>query len=167
MHAQHIRFTIPNGALVFTLKANRGLPWDNTGAQMQSRGRSRRWPWLPYHSVLLQILLLPAPRTLLLLLLLLLNSTRTETTSIADGESNNQGHCTSAWSCTQKGAKGQLRRYLLYTVNSGEGFNLARDVFLRVAALASSLQESRTHERWTVVLPPFNSPHVGDRNVPW
>ncbi|RWS30061.1 GDP-fucose protein O-fucosyltransferase 2-like protein [Leptotrombidium deliense] len=47
------------------------------------------------------------------------------------------------------GAHGQ-RKYLLYEVNVGEGFNLRRDVYLRMAILIQSLGEE-----WTLVLPPF------------
>lgn len=53
-------------------------------------------------------------------------------------------------------------RYLLYTVNGGEGFNLARDVFVRVSALWRHLAATRPHERWVVVLPPFTNPHWRD-----
>jgi hypothetical protein len=45
-------------------------------------------------------------------------------------------------------------RYLLYTVNPGEGFNLGRDVFLRVGALMDKLTTEST-DNWTLVLPPW------------
>uniref|UniRef100_UPI00358F2B64 GDP-fucose protein O-fucosyltransferase 2 isoform X2 n=1 Tax=Myxine glutinosa TaxID=7769 RepID=UPI00358F2B64 len=44
------------------------------------------------------------------------------------------------------------RRFLLYDVNPGEGFNLRRDVYIRVAALVKRLE--RTSD-WTLVLPPW------------
>ncbi len=41
-------------------------------------------------------------------------------------------------------------RYLLYSVNPGEGFNLARDVFMRVAMLMDKLKEE-SPDTWTLV----------------
>ena len=43
-------------------------------------------------------------------------------------------------------------RYLLYSVNPQEGFNLRRDVYLRVANLVKLLNDK---EPWTLVLPPW------------
>ncbi|KAK3596005.1 hypothetical protein CHS0354_032523 [Potamilus streckersoni] len=43
-------------------------------------------------------------------------------------------------------------RYLLYDVNPGEGFNLRRDVYIRVANLVKVLNED---EPWILVLPPW------------
>ncbi|VDI04160.1 peptide-O-fucosyltransferase, partial [Mytilus galloprovincialis] len=43
-------------------------------------------------------------------------------------------------------------RYLVYDVNPGEGFNLRRDVFMRVANLVKLLNED---EPWVLVLPPW------------
>lgn len=43
-------------------------------------------------------------------------------------------------------------RYLLYDVNVGEGFNLRRDVHMRVANLVKSLNKI---EPWILVLPPW------------
>ncbi|CAI9727350.1 Hypothetical predicted protein [Octopus vulgaris] len=45
-------------------------------------------------------------------------------------------------------------RYLLYDVNHGEGFNLRRDVYMRVANLAKSLNAI---EPWVLVLPPWGN----------
>jgi len=39
-------------------------------------------------------------------------------------------------------------RYLLYDVNPSEGFNLRRDVYLRMAVLVAHL---RTFQPWTLV----------------
>ncbi|XP_023240555.1 GDP-fucose protein O-fucosyltransferase 2-like isoform X1 [Centruroides sculpturatus] len=47
------------------------------------------------------------------------------------------------------------RRYLLYDVNPGEGFNLRRDVYMRIAALAKKIREVRLQEDWILVLPPW------------
>ncbi|KAF0289220.1 GDP-fucose protein O-fucosyltransferase 2 [Amphibalanus amphitrite] len=41
------------------------------------------------------------------------------------------------------------KRYLLYDVNPGEGFNLRRDVYMRVAVAVARLRG------WTLVLPPW------------
>lgn len=46
-------------------------------------------------------------------------------------------------------------RYLLYSVNPGEGFNLRRDVYMRAATL---VKELRKKEDWALVLPPW--PHL-------
>ena len=60
-------------------------------------------------------------------------------------------------------------RYLLYSVNPGEGFNLRRDVHMRAASLVNQLREE---EDWVLVLPPW--PHlyhwksrIEQSNVPW
>ena len=60
-------------------------------------------------------------------------------------------------------------RYLLYSVNPGEGFNLRRDVHVRVANLVKKLREK---EDWILVLPPW--PHLyhwksqfDQNNLPW
>uniref|UniRef100_A0A8C4N4N7 GDP-fucose protein O-fucosyltransferase 2 n=1 Tax=Eptatretus burgeri TaxID=7764 RepID=A0A8C4N4N7_EPTBU len=42
--------------------------------------------------------------------------------------------------------------FLLYDVNPGEGFNLRRDVYMRVASLVKRLERSSD---WTLVLPPW------------
>ena len=55
-------------------------------------------------------------------------------------------------------------RYITYTVNYGEGFNLRRDVYLRAVSLVLSLRRE-TDLNWTLVLPPWprlyhwKSPH--------
>lgn len=60
-------------------------------------------------------------------------------------------------------------RYLLYSVNPGEGFNLRRDVHVKVANLVKKLREK---EDWILVLPPW--PHLyhwksqfDQYNLPW
>ena len=60
-------------------------------------------------------------------------------------------------------------RYRLYSVNPGEGFNLRRDVHVRVANLVKELREK---EDWILVLPPW--PHLyhwksqfDQTNLPW
>ncbi len=47
-------------------------------------------------------------------------------------------------------------RYLLYSVNLGEGFNLRRDVHMRAATLLKELRGSGRD--WVLVLPPW--PHL-------
>ncbi|XP_077864434.1 GDP-fucose protein O-fucosyltransferase 2-like isoform X2 [Saccoglossus kowalevskii] len=62
------------------------------------------------------------------------------------------------------------RRYLLYDVNPGEGFNLRRDVYMRVANLVKKLQD---HQDWTLVLPPWGriyhwqSRHIAQMKIAW
>lgn len=47
-------------------------------------------------------------------------------------------------------SNGKLGRYLLYDINPGEGFNLRRDVYMRIASLVKNL---RKHGDWTLVGP--------------
>lgn len=60
-------------------------------------------------------------------------------------------------------------RYLIYDVNPGEGFNLRRDVYLRVANLVKLLLEK---QKWVLVLPPWRrlyhwrSP-IHQTGLPW
>ncbi|CAJ0931277.1 unnamed protein product, partial [Mesorhabditis belari] len=59
-------------------------------------------------------------------------------------------------------------RYLIYDVNPGEGFNLRRDVYMRVANAVRTLREKG--EDFVLVLPPWGGLyHWGDRAVrlPW
>lgn len=47
-------------------------------------------------------------------------------------------------------------KYILYDVNHGEGFNLRRDVYVRMANLIHSLRENKeTDSNWILVLPPW------------
>lgn len=60
-------------------------------------------------------------------------------------------------------------RYLLYEVNPGEGFNLRRDVYIRMANLVRFLNDD---ELWTLVLPPWNRLYhwrsaVKQSQIPW
>ncbi|TFJ99905.1 tyrosine-protein phosphatase non-receptor type substrate 1-like [Platysternon megacephalum] len=62
------------------------------------------------------------------------------------------------------------RTYLLYDVNPPEGFNLRRDVYIRVASLIKTLLKS---EAWVLVLPPWGrlyhwqSPDIHQVRIPW
>ncbi|XP_007452568.1 PREDICTED: GDP-fucose protein O-fucosyltransferase 2 [Lipotes vexillifer] len=62
------------------------------------------------------------------------------------------------------------RRYLLYDVNPPEGFNLRRDVYIRVASLLKTLLKT---EEWVLVLPPWGrlyhwrSPDIRQVRIPW
>lgn len=61
-------------------------------------------------------------------------------------------------------------RYLLYDVNPGEGFNLRRDVYMRVTNLVKELNKE---EPWVLVLPPWGrlyhwkSPDLEQIKIPW
>lgn len=63
-----------------------------------------------------------------------------------------------------------LGRYLLYDVNPPEGFNLRRDVYIRVASLLKTLLKT---EEWVLVLPPWGrlyhwqSPDIHQVRIPW
>lgn len=59
--------------------------------------------------------------------------------------------------CTQETCREGRRndeRYLLYDVNPGEGFNLRRDVYIRVANLIRKLNDV---DNWVLVLPPWGN----------
>ncbi|XP_064332727.1 GDP-fucose protein O-fucosyltransferase 2 isoform X1 [Camelus dromedarius] len=62
------------------------------------------------------------------------------------------------------------RRYLLYDVNPPEGFNLRRDVYIRIASLLKTLLKT---EDWVLVLPPWGrlyhwqSPDIHQVRIPW
>ncbi|XP_072020609.1 GDP-fucose protein O-fucosyltransferase 2-like isoform X2 [Amphiura filiformis] len=64
----------------------------------------------------------------------------------------------------------KARRFLLYDVNPGEGFNLRRDVYMRMANLVGALGET---EDWTLVLPPWGriyhwqNRHLDQVRIPW
>lgn len=49
------------------------------------------------------------------------------------------------------------KKFLLYDVNFGEGFNLRRDVYMRVANTVRSLRDSG--ENYILVLPPWGRLH--------
>ncbi|KFM60123.1 GDP-fucose protein O-fucosyltransferase 2, partial [Stegodyphus mimosarum] len=51
--------------------------------------------------------------------------------------------------------KHRNKRYLLYEVNPGEGFNLRRDVYMRMAVLVKRLNEEDLLNTWVLVLPPW------------
>ncbi|PIO28860.1 hypothetical protein AB205_0076930 [Aquarana catesbeiana] len=61
-------------------------------------------------------------------------------------------------------------RYLLYDVNPPEGFNLRRDVYIRMASLLKTLRKS---SEWVLVLPPWGrlyhwqSPDIHQIRIPW
>ncbi|XP_070980005.1 GDP-fucose protein O-fucosyltransferase 2-like isoform X1 [Oncorhynchus clarkii lewisi] len=61
-------------------------------------------------------------------------------------------------------------RYLLYDVNPPEGFNLRRDVYIRMASLVKTL---RRHGDWVLVLPPWGrlyhwqSPDIHQTRILW
>ncbi|XP_037077855.1 GDP-fucose protein O-fucosyltransferase 2-like [Pollicipes pollicipes] len=66
-------------------------------------------------------------------------------------------YCSSEQACFKDGSCDETTssvydRYLLYDVNPGEGFNLRRDVYMRVASAVARLS-GRGH--WTLVLPPW------------
>ncbi|GIY51518.1 GDP-fucose protein O-fucosyltransferase 2 [Caerostris darwini] len=58
------------------------------------------------------------------------------------------------------------KRYLLYDVNPGEGFNLRRDVYMRIATLVKQLNQNDKTSLWILVLPPWGPLyHWKSRNV--
>ncbi|NXT22101.1 OFUT2 fucosyltransferase, partial [Syrrhaptes paradoxus] len=77
------------------------------------------------------------------------------------------GHTTSS---LPTAAAAPRTRYLLYDVNPPEGFNLRRDVYIRIASLLKTLLKS---ENWVLVLPPWGrlyhwqSPDILQVRIPW
>ncbi|XP_061579709.1 GDP-fucose protein O-fucosyltransferase 2 [Cololabis saira] len=62
-------------------------------------------------------------------------------------------------------------RYLLYDVNPPEGFNLRRDVYIRMASLVKTLRKEG--DDWVLVVPPWGrlyhwqSPKIDQIRIPW
>ena len=61
------------------------------------------------------------------------------------------------------------RRYLIYDVNPGEGFNLRRDVYMRVANMMKILREK---QNWILVVPPWRKLYhwrseIEQNAIPW
>lgn len=46
-------------------------------------------------------------------------------------------------------------KYILYDINPGEGFNLRRDVYMRMAVFVRKLNFEAPEMRWVLVLPPW------------
>ncbi|KAM9630034.1 LOW QUALITY PROTEIN: GDP-fucose protein O-fucosyltransferase 2-like [Morphnus guianensis] len=127
----------------------RGRPgW--RGAGMAAQGRGRR--------------LLPPPLLLLgLAALALLPPSAAQPPPVA----LRAGHAASSLPAA---AAAPRTRYLLYDVNPPEGFNLRRDVYIRIASLLKTLLKS---ENWVLVLPPWGrlyhwqSPDIPQVRIPW
>ncbi|XP_011149971.1 GDP-fucose protein O-fucosyltransferase 2 isoform X2 [Harpegnathos saltator] len=66
------------------------------------------------------------------------------------------------------------KRYILYDVNPPEGFNLRRDVYIRIAVFLKKLIERNKEVQWQLVLAPWGnlyhwrSKHIGQQElIPW
>ncbi|KAK2577524.1 hypothetical protein KPH14_003615 [Odynerus spinipes] len=66
------------------------------------------------------------------------------------------------------------KRYILYDVNPAEGFNLRRDVYVRIAVFVKNLNEKDKENEWYLVLPPWgnlyhwHSKDIGPQiQLPW
>ena len=79
--------------------------------------------------------IMSSKRGLLFLLLLPLITSTSENKSPADAEKRVQ--------------------YILYDVNPGEGFNLRRDVYMRMAVFVKKLNKAFPQSYWVLVLPPW------------
>lgn len=114
--------------------------------------------------------LLLSPRALYLTLFLI-NLTQTVVenefcdTPDEDANSNNKCNVQSRYS---------RNRYILYDVNPAEGFNLRRDVYVRVAVFINNLIKQEEEFKWHLVLPPWGnlyhwqSKHIGSQvRLPW
>ncbi|KAJ8686397.1 hypothetical protein QAD02_022191 [Eretmocerus hayati] len=95
-------------------------------------------------------------------------------------EASQSGYC-SETSGTDRGkeCKSALshfspKRYILYNVNAPEGFNLRRDVYIRVATFVNKLVTDEPNYHWKLVLPPWGdlyhwrSTDAGpQKQIPW
>ncbi|OQV20837.1 GDP-fucose protein O-fucosyltransferase 2 [Hypsibius exemplaris] len=65
------------------------------------------------------------------------------------------------------------KRFILYDVNPGEGFNLRRDVYLRAAVFVKALNVNDEKSEWTLVLPPWGPLYhwkrrdLNQEGLPW
>ncbi|XP_063984607.1 GDP-fucose protein O-fucosyltransferase 2 isoform X2 [Diachasmimorpha longicaudata] len=66
------------------------------------------------------------------------------------------------------------KRYILYDVNPPEGFNLRRDVYVRMAVFIHNLNQADKIYQWNLVLPPWDhlyhwrSHDIGEQSgIPW
>ncbi|XP_011503317.1 PREDICTED: GDP-fucose protein O-fucosyltransferase 2, partial [Ceratosolen solmsi marchali] len=59
--------------------------------------------------------------------------------------------------CTSRQSYLSNKRYFLYDVNPPEGFNLRRDVYIRVATFLKQLIKDDKIFQWNVVLPPWGN----------
>lgn len=63
--------------------------------------------------------------------------------------------------------------YLLYEINAPEGFNLRRDVYIRLAVFLNRLQQKQNQQNIRLVLPPWRrlyhwrSHHLHQDHLPW
>nr|XP_033336378.1 GDP-fucose protein O-fucosyltransferase 2 [Megalopta genalis] len=57
-------------------------------------------------------------------------------------------------------------RYILYDINPPEGFNLRRDVYVRIAVFIKNLIQNEEKYKWKLVLPPWgNLYHWQSKNI--
>lgn len=71
-------------------------------------------------------------------------------------------------SVTDRMTSSNERKYIIYDVNHGEGFNLRRDVFMRIADTVRTLRE-RGHN-YVLVLPPWGGLYhwkTAESKLPW
>lgn len=63
--------------------------------------------------------------------------------------------CSKAYGCVEDSSSSEkYLKYILYNVNIGEGFNLKRDVYMRMAMFVRALT-TKSKDDWHLVLPPW------------
>lgn len=62
--------------------------------------------------------------------------------------------CSKAFGCSHSHFLDKRTRFVLYDVNFGEGFNLKRDVYMRMATFMRGLSED-SKDDWHLILPPW------------
>lgn len=65
------------------------------------------------------------------------------------------GYCSKAFGCSGDSLIGKVTRYVLYDINASEGFNLKRDVYMRMSMFMRHLAK-KSKEDWHLVLPPWS-----------
>lgn len=88
--------------------------------------------------------------------------------SIAFDTSNHHGLNVDSFQGNSNQTKSD-KRYLIYDVNPGEGFNLRRDVYMRVANMMQLLREK---QNWILVVPPWRKLYhwrspIEQNALPW
>ncbi|KAG2459080.1 OFUT2 fucosyltransferase, partial [Polypterus senegalus] len=84
--------------------------------------------------------------------------------------SSEQQRTRRSWAMVQEVGRLSGTQYLLYDVNPPEGFNLRRDVFIRMASLMKALLKKGP---WVLVLPPWGrlyhwqTPDIYQVRIPW
>lgn len=87
---------------------------------------------------------------IVLIFAFIVNGNELEFCEVSDKYVENSKKCSVRNNFTQK-------RYILYDINPPEGFNLRRDVYIRLAVFLKKLIERDKDHQWQLVLPPWGN----------